>query len=159
MTTPRSTLDWVLEAFAVAILLAIFAVVAGDWNDLPLRMPVHFNVHGNPDGFGGKKLLLVLPLAAISSYVLLTVASRNTKLVNLPMDIDRDAPGVRALLQSMAIALKVVVLATFLYIAWTMVRVGQGHASGLGRLFLPLSTLLLFVILGYYLIKLRRFRA
>jgi hypothetical protein len=38
------------------------------------------------------------------------------------------------------------------------VRVAQGHAPGLGRLFLPLSTLLLFVILGYYLIKLRRFR-
>lgn len=146
-----------MEALAFAALVDIIATIAMHWAELPARVPRHFGVSGAPDRWGGKDGMLVLPLSAIGIYMLTTAASRYQRFINLPMAIDRDRPEVQRLLLSMSIALKLVVLVTFLYIEWTEVEAALGRSSGLGKEFLPIFLFATFFPLGYYLHKLRKY--
>jgi uncharacterized membrane protein len=144
-----------MEALARAALATIVGVVAMHWAELPAQVPRHFGISGNPDGWGKRNGMLLLPLTAIGLYILITVASRYQRLINVPMAIDRDAPEVQRLLQSMSITLKMVVLFVFAYLEWADVNTALGRSAGLGELFLPISLVAVFLPLGLYLRKLR----
>ena len=152
----RSALDWVLEALAFAALAAIIIAVATHWTEIPAQVPRHFGVSGVPDGWGNKNGMLLLSLTAVGLYILMTVTARYQRLINIPMAIDRDAPEVKRLLQSMSITLKMVLLFVFVYIEWTQVNTALGRSSGLGKLFLPILLVAVFLPLGLYLRRLRR---
>lgn len=102
--------------------------------------------------------MLLLPLAAFGLYILMTITSRYPRLINVPMAIDRDAPEVQRLLQSMSITLKTVLLFVFVYIEWAKVNMALGRSSGLGKLFLPISLAAVFLPLCLYLQKLRNYQ-
>jgi uncharacterized membrane protein len=56
------------------VLLAQFAWAAWAWPALPDRLPVHWNMAGEPDRFGGKlEAVLLVPLIAVGIYLLLLV--------------------------------------------------------------------------------------
>ena len=154
----RSALDWTLEAGSLGALLAIFGVVGSNWKDLPARVPRHFNALGNPDAWGGKNGLLLLPLTSLGIYILLTIASCYQKLINIPMSVDRDAPEVQSLLLGMSILLKTIVLWMLLYIAWANVNTAMGRGAGLWKSFLPASLAAVVVPTALYMFKLRRYR-
>ena len=144
MSADRSRFDWVPEALACAIFVAIIGTaiigtVAVSWSQLSAAVPIHFNAAGDPDRFGPRSGLLIIPVAATLLYVVLTAASANTRLVNIPLTPDRDAPEVQALLLRMVIVLKTVLLVNLWYITGAMLRVA-GRGGGLGKLFLPIST-------------------
>lgn len=147
-----------MEALALAALAAIVVIVAMHWGELPARVPRHFGLSGNPDGWGKRNGMLLLPLTAIGLYILMTVTSKYQRLINVPMAIDRDAPEVQRLLQSMSITLKMVVLFVFAYLEWADVNTALGRSSGPGKLFLPISLVAVFLPIGFYLQKLRSFR-
>jgi len=151
----RSAADWVLEALAFAALVAIIVIVATHWTELPARVPRHFGISGKPDRWGNKNGMLLLPLTATGLYLLITLASRYQRLINAPIAIDRDAPEVQRLLQSMSITLKTVLLFVFVYVEWTNVNTALGRSAGLGKLFLPISLLAVVLPLGFYVQKLR----
>ena len=102
--------------------------------------------------------LLQLPIVALGIYVLMTLASRYQSLINLPISIDRDAPEVRRLLQSLAITLKLVILLIFVYIEWILVNTASGRSSTPGTLFLPVTLVAVFLPLGFYLHKLQNYQ-
>jgi uncharacterized membrane protein len=154
----RRTLDWILEIVSLAAMAAIVGTVAAHWKELPARIPRHYGTSGNPDDWGDKRGLLLLPVTAAGLYLLLTAASRWQRLINVPMEIDREAPEVRRILLSMSITLKTVVLLIFLYIVRTTVNTAVGRAHGLGKQFLPISLVVIFLPLSVYLIKLQRCR-
>src|ERR1700689_3906812 len=134
----RSASDWVLEALALAALATIVGMVATHWAEFPAQVPRHFGISGNPDGWGKRNGMLLLPVTAIGLYILITVSSRYQRLINVPIAIDRDAPEVQRLLQSMSITLKMVVLFVFAYLEWAVVNTALGRSAGLGKLFLPI---------------------
>lgn len=154
----RSASDWVQEVLAFAALVAVIVVLAVHWTELPAQVPRHFGVSGAPDGWGDKSGMLLRPLTAVGMYILVTIASRHQRLINIPMAIDRDAPEVQRLLKSMSITLKMVILFVFVYIEWVQVNTALERSSGLGKLFLPISLVAVFLPLGLYLQKLRKYR-
>jgi len=85
MSPRRSAFDWALEAASLAALFAIFAILGAHRRDLPDQVPLHFDASGQPDGWGDKNWLLLLPLLAVALYVLLTAAARYQKLISLPI--------------------------------------------------------------------------
>jgi uncharacterized membrane protein len=147
-----------LEAVSLAALFATVGIVAAHWTELPARVPVHYGISGDPDEWGGKNEMLLLPLTSAGLYILLTMASRYQRLINVPMEIDRDAPEVQRLLLSMSIMLKMVVLLVFLYIVRASVNTALGRANGLGKPFLPIVLVAIFLPIGFYLFSLRRYR-
>ncbi|MDP2955468.1 MAG: DUF1648 domain-containing protein, partial [Longimicrobiales bacterium] len=59
-------------------LIAAMLVLAGlTWGAAPERLPVHWDIKGTPDRFGGKvEGLLAIPAAAAGIYVLMLVLPR-----------------------------------------------------------------------------------
>ena len=126
------------------------------WTELPAKVPRHYGISGSPDGWGNKNGMLLLPVTAVGLYLLLTATARYPRIANVPFAIDRDAPEVQRLLQSMSITLKTVILFVFAYMEWASVNTALGHSAGLGKLFLPLSLVSVILPLGVYMQRLRR---
>ncbi len=90
-------------------------------------------------------------------YMVMTLASRYQRLINLPFKLQRNAPETKKLLLSMSIVLKMVVMLVFAYITRASVNTALARSEGgLGRLFLPISLLLISIPLILYSVKLRR---
>ena len=71
------TIRWQRELPQWVLLWVMFALAAFTWDDTPERLPVHWNLAGEPDRFGGKaEGLLALPIIALVTYVLLLIAPR-----------------------------------------------------------------------------------
>lgn len=64
-------------ALQLGIIAAMFITAAVRWSSVPDRLPIHWNVSGEVDGYGGKFVgLLLIPLLAIGIFVLLAAIPR-----------------------------------------------------------------------------------
>jgi uncharacterized membrane protein len=59
------------EGAMVAMLVAPLVYAAGVWHALPDRVTIHWNAHGEPNGWGGKSAVLLGPAISIGVYLLL----------------------------------------------------------------------------------------
>ena len=121
MQLRRSIQDWLLEAIAFAALVAMFAMVFGHWQRLPV-----FARRGS----GGSYSVMVLLNAGI--YLLLTFASRYQQLVSVPFEIDRDRPEVKQLLLQMTIVLKTILMVLLAGLLWIIVHTPFGPDADRG---------------------------
>lgn len=70
-------LSWRIELAQWLVIAAMFAMAAVAWSHVPERMPIHWNMQGEVDGYGGKFAgLLLIPLLAIGLYFLLLFIPR-----------------------------------------------------------------------------------
>ncbi len=140
----KSKLLW-LEA---ALLALPFLALALLWRDLPDRVPVHWNLHDEIDGWASKGAgLLLPPLLALGTIALLHVLPRlDPKLRQRAREQSR-FPAVLAILR--------VALAAFFAVIFSLLLLGAlGHAVPVGRVVVS-ACLLLFAILGNYLAAVR----
>ena len=69
--------DWRLELGMLLVIAAMFAAAAAVWPSAPDAIPVHWNVNGEVDRYGGRfEGLLLLPLAALVIYLLMRYLPR-----------------------------------------------------------------------------------
>jgi uncharacterized membrane protein len=144
------------ETLAAAFLAGVFAVAGWNWASLPERIPIHFNLHGQPDNWGGKSMLIALCLIAAAAYILLSFVQRRPGMMNIPFAVDLENSEVRRLLAEMACILKASIMIVFFTIVWASVQVALGNAAGLPAGFLPLAVLLPMTPTVIYLARLRR---
>ena len=146
-----------MEAVALALLIAMFVMVARRWSDLPQRMPSHYNASGEPDKWGSKNGVWILPVVGANLYILLTALSRVAAAgkvrLNVPPDVDAKSPEVQAEARQLLTAIKMCVMATFAFITWSRVTTPE---QGLGRAFLPMMLIVPFGVMGVYLLRMRR---
>lgn len=107
-----------LESLAFVLLWAGLAWIWLNYAQLPEQVPIHFGFRGEPDGWGRRAMIWLLPAVGFAIYLGLT-------LILL-------GPAPAAVRLFMAI-LKVELLATFLYIEWGQVQVATGKADRLGN--------------------------
>ncbi len=68
---------WKIEVPQWLILAAMFVAAAIAWPHAPSRIPVHWNINGQVDRYGGRfEGLLLMPLVALGFYVLMLVLPR-----------------------------------------------------------------------------------
>ena len=66
--------NWRTEIVQLLPIAAMFVIGALCWTHVPDRIAVHWNIHGEVDGYGGKFTgLVLLPLVTLGMYVLLLV--------------------------------------------------------------------------------------
>jgi len=126
---PASPLHWLCELLSLAAVLFSIAYPLWVWPDLPARIPTHFNLQGQPDGWGSRDSVWMLAGAALLCYVLLTLATRHPNLINVPFSLDRENPAIRATLHRMIITLKPLVLAMFPFMLWQSLSLALNSAS------------------------------
>jgi uncharacterized membrane protein len=70
-------IDWRKELPHWFVIAAMFLLAAQTWPSVPNRIPVHWNMVGAVDGYGGKfEGLLGLPLVAVGMYLFMLVLPR-----------------------------------------------------------------------------------
>jgi uncharacterized membrane protein len=70
-------LSWRSESLQLLLIAAMFVLAAVSWPYAPERIPVHWNLQGEVDGYGGKFTgLLLMPLLTLGLYALFLVLPR-----------------------------------------------------------------------------------
>ena len=135
---------WKTERPHWMLLALIVAMATWGWNTLPDKMPVHWNMAGQVDRYGGKfEGVLLMPLIALGLYVLLLVLPR----------LD---PGHANYAQFAGVynVIRFATLATLTTVYGTMLLAGGGYDIEVSTV-ISLATGIMFIVLGGSMGKIR----
>jgi uncharacterized membrane protein len=158
MMPKRSGVDWLLEGIAAAALAGAAAEIALHWRALPAKIPTHFGIGGQVNGWGGRNSLLMLLATTVVMFVLLTVAEKYQRLVNIPVKVNREAPEVKGLIRSLAIVIKAVLSVGFFWITHVTIGIAMQERTAMGRVFLPLFLAAVLAPVVYYSVRLKKLK-
>ena len=146
--------DKLVDLLGWIMLLAIWALTISHYSTLPDTIPTHFNGAGEADGFGSKASIIGLPIIATLLFIGLTVLNRYPHIFNYPSPVTQDnALRLYTLATRMLRYLKLVLLLVFGGIEFMTIQNATGKAAGLGVWFLPLTLVLVFLPLIYFVVK------
>lgn len=147
-------LDWIIELFALIAMLymcrpLLFLKELG--NSL---IPIHYNIRGQVDGWGGKNYLWLLLFITLFLYILLSIVGKYFyKSINYPIEITPENEAVAYKYGSRTLRyLKFFIVATLAYIGNTSISITMGDEMGLNPYIMialfcgVLGTVVLFVI-------------
>lgn len=130
----------------ISCLLTTLAVAILYFEKLPDRIPHHFSFAGEPNAFGGRKMIWSLPVFSVILYMVLTVISF---FVNTVAAGERISKVTLGRILGLLVQLKVLFSFIFLYLVIATVRISLGNAAGLGRY----STIIYLSLLAVVLIS------
>jgi len=143
------------ENFSLAGLIFGPVALAQNWQNLPAQVPIHYGLLGNPDSYGPKETLLILPVLSFVLYAVLSYGQRRPERSNVPWKInDANRAQTYALVKQLLTWEKLVVVVMLSYLQWAGVSIALQHSQGLGVWFAPItlvamfSPLLFFYVLG-----------
>lgn len=128
---------------ALAMIALLFLASAWAWPQVPDRIPMHWGPSGEPDGWGGRGTLFLLPAVAAGTWLLMTV-------------LPRFDPG-RANYANFAgpyTVLRTSLIAFFGLLHGVAVAAALGHPINMNHVMIP-ATGLLFILLGSVMGKVR----
>ncbi|MCB0632170.1 MAG: DUF1648 domain-containing protein [Saprospiraceae bacterium] len=135
---PKSNLQYTLDRIALIALVCFLVYFLIYWPGLPERVPVHFDGAGNPNSYGNKTTLLLLPLISLILFFVLTAINKRPDLFNYPVKItEENAERQYTLARNMVSGLNAALIIAFFFLAWKTGMLVQGKADGLGPWFLP----------------------
>jgi uncharacterized membrane protein len=148
-----STSDKIVEILGWLILLVLWGWTINHYSALPDTIPTHFNAAGEADGFGSKVSIIALPVIATILFIGLTLLNRYPHIFNYPTAITQDnALKQYTLATRMLRYLKLVLVLVFGGIEFMTIQNATGKAAGLGAWFLPLTLVLVFLPLIYFVV-------
>ena len=123
-----------LILIAITVLPVIYLFV--NWNLLPESMPVHFDAHGTPNGYGSRWTYVWLPLGLY--FLMLVLPKIDPRKANYPV-FESSYYKLRLIMAIFIGALDTSVI-------WSVV-----HKSDSVQKLLPLSIFFLFMLIGNYM--------
>jgi hypothetical protein len=142
-------LDRIIEWAGWVLVLTSWILTLKSYQHLPETIATHFDMNGQPDDYGSKKNLFILPTIGMLLYAGLFILSRKPHLFNFPTTIT-EANAADAY-QSAARALRLTNLAAISgisYLVYVVCATGPESSKGPGLWFIILfeAALLLPVI-------------
>jgi len=146
--------DQIFELLGWGVLLALWVWTGTSYSSLPDTIPTHFNAAGEADGFGIKASIIGLPVIATLLYIGLTLLNSFPHSFNFPTPITQDnAHRQYTNATRMIRYLKLILVVVFAWISYQTIQQANGTGEGLGVWFLPLTLVLIFMPLLYFVIK------
>ncbi|WP_224490961.1 DUF1648 domain-containing protein [Robertkochia flava] len=146
--------DKLIELSSLILLFGMWVYILINYQELPDKIPTHYNFHGEADAFGSKNSIFIIPVIATFLYLGLFLLNRFPHILNYPKKITPDnARKQYALMTRMIRVLNLIILATFLIIAIKTINYTEENSKGFGSwlMILILITPLLPII--YYNLK------
>jgi uncharacterized membrane protein len=146
--------DKIIEILGWVSILVFWAFMITYYSKLPNIIPTHFNGAGEVDGYGHKASILILPIISTVIFISITVLNNFPHIFNFPTEItDDNALSQYTNATRMLRYLKLTILIIFGFIAFKAIQNTNGEGAGIGKWFIPVSLVLIFMPLFYYLIK------
>ena len=150
----RRPLDFMVDTLSWLVITGTWIYALASYKKLPDEIPVHFNFKGKPDSYGSKDSIWLIPIISTALVLLLTLINERPHWFNYPVKITpENAESKYRLATSLMRWLKLMMAIIFAFIVWQTIAVAKQHAPDLGIWFLPVSLLVMFGIIGYYLVK------
>jgi uncharacterized membrane protein len=124
-----NTFDKKLIRVGWVLVITNFMIVIAFYFDLPDVVAIHFDLKGNPNGYGNKDNLLILPIINLGIYYLMTQVITKIKPwnYNYPTEVtESNAPKLYAMSIRMMIWLNLSIAFTFLYISIQVIALAYG---------------------------------
>ena len=158
LSIPMTMVENVLNVLSVILLVSISLYIFFVWNKLPEKIPTHFNIAGEVDGWGGKGSLWILPVMGLFLYTVLSILSRFPHVFNYPFNItEENAPRLCLESRRMMVILNFELISFFSLISWESVQAAYGK-GGMTVWQVPIFLIVVIgsiVILIYRLYRLR----
>ncbi|MCH8242719.1 MAG: DUF1648 domain-containing protein [Planctomycetes bacterium] len=143
---------WLGCAFCVLL-------VAVSWRFLPDTIPIHFDAGGEPDGWGGKAVVLIPPIILLGPFILLTALTSYAHRFHYPIRItEQNAERQYLIARSLMRWLKVEIVFLFASITSSMVWVSVGFSERLSTLGLHMLLAAIGVTMAVHLLLVYRRR-
>lgn len=120
------------EKLAIATLVALILLPFFYYWQLPQRIPMHFGATGEPDNWGHRLTIFLLPLIALGLYVMMTLVGKRPGMMNFPTK--KTPENEAALIEITRLQLrytKMLVNLLFLYLTWGIIRIALAQATTL----------------------------
>lgn len=139
------------EILAGAGMLALVLLPVLYYNDLPAQIPIHFNIHGKPDGFGSREFIWLLPVIGAALYAGMSFLERRPHKLNFQGKItEENAEDQYRLASRMIRIFKTIGVCNFAFINFIIINISLGKAEGLGPFFLPVFLIITLVPIIWY---------
>jgi uncharacterized membrane protein len=140
-------------AGAIAILVSVLIIIQF-WAVLPDRIPIHFGFSGQPDAWGDKLTIWLLPAVAAIIFAVLTAVSRYPHTFNYSVRItDENARRQYLLARSLLVSLKVEICWLFAFVVRQQIIMALGTAQRFTIEFVLGIVVLIFGTVAVYLLK------
>ncbi|WP_449539614.1 DUF1648 domain-containing protein [Ferdinandcohnia sp. Marseille-Q9671] len=150
---PKSLSEKILEVLSVLCLLGIYIFIIVNWSEIPDRVPTHFNFAGEPDNWGGKASVLLLPIIATFLFKTLYILSKFPHVLNYPVTVTKDnAERLYRASREMMITINFFMTFFMSLGAWEMIQIAQG-LEGMGIWYMIGFLLSIFGTIGYYMYR------
>lgn len=144
LNIPLNVPDYIQEGLSLAAVFLIVFIPIKYFTDLPDIIPIHFNLEGEPDNFGTKKTIFLLPAISIALYIFMTGINKYPHTFNYTHKITPENAFSQYRAGTRLIRfVKLLILVSFLYLEWITIRTAMGQEHGMGHGF----TLLFFASL------------
>ncbi|AIF45360.1 DUF1648 domain-containing protein [Virgibacillus sp. SK37] len=136
----------VLNLLSFFCIIFSFIYVFTIYKDLPDQIPIHFNAAGDPDNWGSKATILLMPLIALILYVPLYFLSKYPHLFNYPFKVtERNAPRIYPVAQVFMTVINFEMVVIFTYLSLTMAENKLGEGFILLVIVAPIVTIAVFL--------------
>ncbi len=155
MKIELDTFDRMTEIIGIAALVLLIGLPLVYFSSLPETIPGHYGIHGTPDRFDKKETIWFVTVIGVMLYVGMAVLNRYPHIFNYPTAItEKNAEKQYSLATKMIRILNALMACTFAYLTYATIQTALGRQSGLSHYFMPVSMMLIFGTIGYFLYKL-----
>lgn len=129
------------------------------WKIIPQKVPTHFDALGNPNSWGSKGSLLMLPIDELVLFILINVVSKFPQHFNYIVDItaenaERQYQNARTLLSCLLAEFTII----FSYLEYQSIQIAMNTSKNLNVWFLPFSLITLFGTLGIFIYRMYKLK-
>lgn len=153
----EQNLRWVPAIF----ILIGFGIAGYYYPKLPERIPIHFGINGEADGWGEPITIFLLPGINFAIYLILELITRYTppSTWNYPVKITEENKQIQYLLaRRLLVTINLVITAGFTFLTWVIARSAIAGVSNLGAGFLLVFLAALFGAIIYYMVQANKYK-
>lgn len=142
--------------------LASFAAVVVSWgitawaitgpHRLPGRIPTHFDIAGQPNGWGTPGMLWLLPAIPTVIVALMSLVARNPRAFNYPVRVTpATRPRLEAITLDLIAWLQLEIAMTVLWIQDAIIEAARSGRNGLSPWFVPVTILVVMGTIAWHI--------
>jgi len=152
-TIEKEPVDKALEVAGIVAAIILIGLPLYYWGQIPSVVPTHYNGLGEPDDYGSKWSIAILPVLGVAMFVGLLWLNRFPHKFNYPQKItESNAQKQYKSATRLIRILAVMVTASFAYLTYTVILTSLGSMSGPGKYFALFFTVAMLIFpLAYYL--------
>lgn len=128
----KTAFEITLNMLSLLLFIGSMVYLAVIWASLPDKVPTHFNLAGEANGWGHKGTLLLLPMIGFVVWIGFTLLERVPHVYNYTGLTEENAERQYKNARTMMNVLKNEIMIIFVYLSWESVQLIYGRKVGFG---------------------------